>query len=142
MYGQARVRYRGGYPTCFHAPPHQLRARTRSRTIPTPAGAPPNLQPLAGLGFFEPSGLAQQPRSFKYRPIWIRSGDVATTDGGGAARARVSERSAGHPPVASAKVSGLGLRLRARLATASPRRMIIHGFAKFPCLGAVCGKTG
>ena len=71
----------------------------------------------------------------------MRSGDVATTDGGGAARARVSERSAGHPPVASAKVSGLGLGLRARLATASPRR-IIHGFAKFPCLGAVCGKTG
>ena len=31
-----------------------------------------------------------------------RSGEVATMDGGGAARARARERSAGRPPVASA----------------------------------------
>ena len=56
----------------------------------------------------------------------MRSGDVATTDGGGAAQARVSERSAGRPPVASAKVSvkGLGLGLRARSETTSSQASV------------------
>ena len=54
----------------------------------------------------------------------MQSGEVATTDGGGAARAKARERSAGRPPVASAllrlckgrvSVKGLALGLQGKV---------------------------
>ena len=111
----------GVYPTCLHAPlTIHTRARVRGQ-IPPPLALHPNHNLLG----FRPGPTT----SFFQLPAHLdleRSGEAATTDGGGAARARGSERSAGRPPVASvclglceAKVlvKGLALGLRARLGT-------------------------
>ena len=82
----------GGYPTCFHAPPHHS------------AGAPPKPWPF-GFRFLwtlRPGPTTSLFQWSVHLDMATRSGEVATIDGGGAARARVSERSAGPPPVASA----------------------------------------
>ena len=110
----------GGLSNLPSRPPYHSHARTRPRTNPTPA-----LYPNHNLLGFRPGPTT----SFFQLPALLdleRSGEAATTDGGGAARARGSERSAGRPPVASvclglceAKVlvKGLALGLRARLVT-------------------------
>ena len=100
--------------------PLTIHTRVRGQ-IPPPLALHPNHN-LLGLRPGPTTSFFQSPAHLDLE----RSGEAATTDGGGAARARGSERSAGRPPVASvclglceAKVlvKGLALGLRARLGT-------------------------
>ena len=102
------MRSRGGYPTCFHGgaiqpaftPPLTIHRARASADKPHPCWRSTLTLNFSGLGFFEPSGLAQQPLSFSDRlaRTWC-----CGIHGGRAAQARGSERSAGRPPVANAR---------------------------------------